>query len=86
MHLIHVHILTVASSEAHYLSVTYGADGVKALGGEVLLEIDLNLVPELHIQIEGPEVLKVRVGFAANCYHVLPNEAACVVSPRARQG
>lgn len=84
MHLVHVHILTVASAEAHNLGITDGADGVEPLRGEVLSELHFHLIPKLHIEVEGPKVLQVRVGFPTNGHHVLPDKAASMVSPGTR--
>ena len=84
MHLVHVHIFTMASAEAYNLGITYAVDGMESLWREVLPELHFYLIPKLYIEVEGPKILQVRVGFASDGHHVLLDETACVVSSRAR--
>ena len=54
-----MYILAVTASKTHHLSLSYRIDSVEPLGGVVVAEIYLRLVPKLLIQIKGPKVLQV---------------------------
>jgi len=64
-------VLAVTASEAHYLRVCDGVDGMKPLSTVVVTEVDLRLIPDLLFHVESPEVLEVCVGLTSYSDQVL---------------
>lgn len=80
VHLVHMHIFTVAPTKANHLSIANRIYSMESFRCKIFIKLNFWFVPNFFFKIQSPQISQIRIGLSSNNNHIFTKKATGMIS------